>query len=59
LIVIFAATKPGRLAEQQLKEAQLLLLEHEKAAEYHQAIAEMCRKRIARLAPPTTTESKQ
>lgn len=47
--MIFAATKPGRLAEQQLKEAQILLLEHQKAAEYHQAIAEMARKRIERL----------
>lgn len=47
--MIFAPTKPEAIAAKQLQEAQRLLLEHEAAAEYHQAIARMCQSRIARL----------
>jgi hypothetical protein len=47
--MIFAPTKPEKVMEHQLYEARRLLLEHEAAAEYHKAMAEMCRGRIERL----------
>lgn len=47
--MIFCPTNPEKMVAQQLKEAELGLLEHLKAAEYHQAIADMFRRRIARL----------
>ena len=49
---IFCRTTPEKVREAQLREAQLQLLEHEKAAEYHSAIAGMLRARIERLTPP-------
>ena len=38
-----------KVAEHQLKEARLQRLDHEKAAEYHQAVADMLKRREARL----------
>ncbi len=54
--MIFAPTNPEKIASQQLYEAKRLLLEHEVAAEYHQAMVSMCRNRIARLTPTETAE---
>ena len=48
--MIFAPTNPEKLVNLQLTEARLGLLEHQKAAEYHQAIAAMFEARIQRLA---------
>lgn len=55
--MIFAPTKPERIAEKQKEEAKRLYLEHMALAEYHQAIARMCAERIERL--NTHKEQKQ
>lgn len=47
--MIFCPTTPEKMVAQQLKEAQLGVLEHQKAAEYHVAVAQMFTNRIKRL----------
>jgi len=46
---LFAPTSPQKIVAHQRYEAERLLLEHEAAAEYHKAMADMCRSRITRL----------
>ncbi len=52
---LFAQT-PEQLAQQQYDEAHSRALQHAAEAEYHQAMADMYAKRLARLMMPTTTE---
>lgn len=47
--MFFLQMKSDKLARHQLEEAKVQLLEHEKAAEYHRAIADMLAKRVGRL----------
>lgn len=47
--MIFRAQTPDRLAEQQIVEARMALLEHEAAAEFNGAMARMLAARIVRL----------
>lgn len=49
---MFAPTDPSKIKALQLKEAQRALLEHEAAAEFNSAMADMLRTRIARLTDP-------
>lgn len=51
---LFTPTKPEKIVAHQRYEAERFLLEHEAAAEYHKAMAEMYRARLERL---TTKES--
>lgn len=48
-MALFAPTNPAKIEQEQLYEARRELLTHTAAAEYHQAIADMYRKRIDRL----------
>ena len=48
----FAPTKPEALKAQQLREAEMQLLQHEAHAEYHGAMAAMLHERIVRLRSP-------
>lgn len=57
--MIFAPTNPEKVAAQQLYEARRLWLEHQAAAEYHQAMAEMCAKRVLRLKTDQPTQEPQ
>lgn len=47
--VIFRPTSFRKLAEHQMREARMALLDHEAAAEFNGAMARMLRERITRL----------
>lgn len=47
--MIFRPTAYRKVAEQQMRDARLALLDHEAAAEFNGAMARMLRERIARL----------
>lgn len=47
--MIFRPTAYRKVAEQQMCDARLALLDHEAAAEFNGAMARMLRERIARL----------
>ena len=57
--MIFAPTKPEKIVEQQLYEARRLKLEHQAAAEHHQALAQMYGAREVRLNQVKAQEQKQ
>lgn len=46
---VFKRQSATDLIKEQLKEAELLALQHESATEYHQSMAKMYRDRIVRL----------
>lgn len=50
--MIFRPTDPAKIIKDDLYEAKRLLLEHQKAAEYHAAMAGMLKLRIGRLQSP-------
>lgn len=47
--MIFRPTDPAKIIKDDLYEAKRLLLEHQKAAEYHSAMSGMLKERIVRL----------
>lgn len=57
--MIFAPTKPEKIVEHQLYEARRLKLEHQAAAEHHQALAQMYGAREVRLNQVKAQEQKQ
>lgn len=48
----FSPTKPEALKAQQLREAEMQLLQHAAHAEYHQAMVGMLQQRVERLRGP-------
>ena len=52
---LFPTVNPNKIRQQQLYEAQRLVLEHRAAAEHHKALAEMYAGRISRLETEETT----
>jgi hypothetical protein len=49
----FKSPNPGEIAKTQLADASCYHLEHQAAAEYHQALADMYLAMSIRLTPPT------
>jgi len=57
--VIFAPTDPAKIVKNDLYEARRQLLEHQKFAEYHEAMTGMLKARIARLEVQAAESSQQ
>lgn len=51
LTSMFKRVPVAKIEEEQLYDARQKLVEHEAAAEHHGALADMYRRRVARLAP--------
>ena len=47
--MIFKPPSPEKLIDEQIYEAKRLHLEHAAAAEFHQAVSEMAKRRLVRL----------
>lgn len=57
--MIFEPTDPAKIVKKDLYEARRLLLEHQKAAEYHTAMTGMLKVRIVRLEAQAAEASPQ